>query len=276
MKRQGLPVYTFPEEAAHALAALVRYRQWLARPRGRVVAFDDFDLATIRRVLERAGAEGRTALTLAEALGVLAAAKIPVAAWREAATPAEAGAVAEQMRCPVALKISAAAVSHKSDAGGVRLGLRSRDEVTEAAEPMLARARAGDASATLVVQRMVPAGTEVIVGASADPKFGPLLMFGLGGVFVEILHDVAFRVHPVSDVDVAEMIESIKGAPILHGARGHAAVDLASVREVLLRVNHLLTCVPDIQELDVNPFFAGTGPATSLAVDARICTRLNT
>jgi acetyltransferase len=141
---------------------------------------------------------------------------------------------------------------------------------------MLARARAGDASATLVVQRMVPAGTEVIVGASADPKFGPLLMFGLGGVFVEILHDVAFRVHPVSDVDVAEMIESIKGAPILHGARGHAAVDLASVREVLLRVNHLLTCVPDIQELDVNPFFAGTGPATSLAVDARICTRLNT
>ena len=273
MKAEGVPVYTFPEEAAQALAVLVRYRHWLDWPIGRLVEFADFDTAAIRAALDAAGRAGRQVLTLVEALQMLAGAGIRVAPWRQAASGDEAAEAADALGYPAAVKISSAVLTHKSDVGGVGLGLRDRVGVSDAAAAMLARARQDDAAATLVVQKMAPGGTEVIVGASVDPKFGPLLMFGLGGIFVEILKDVSFRVHPVSDIDAAEMIESIKGAPILRGARGHAAVHLATLRETVLRLNHLLTCFSEIEELDINPFFAGTTRESSMAVDARVTTR---
>jgi acetyltransferase len=169
----------------------------------------------------------------------------------------------------VALKLDSATLTHKSDVGGVRLGLGDPRAAAEAAEAVLMRGRERDPQAAAVVQRMVAGGTEVILGSSADPKFGPLLMFGLGGVFVEILKDVSFRVHPVSDVDALQMIESIKGYPILLGARGNAPVSIGAIQETILRLSQLLGEFGEIQELDVNPFMAGPTPETSFAVDAR-------
>jgi acetyl coenzyme A synthetase (ADP forming)-like protein len=269
MKHAGLPVYTFPEEAAHALSALVRYRQWLARPDGRLIAFADFDAATVRTAFDLARAGGRDTLTLAESQLVLEATGIPVAAWREARTDVEAAAAAAELGFPVALKLNSARVTHKSDLGGVALGLSDAEAVAKAAARILDAGRPLDPDATLVVQRMAAGGTEVILGATRDPKFGPLMMFGLGGIFVEILKDVSFRVHPVSDVDAREMIEAIKGYPILRGARGYAPVDLTAIETVILRLNQLLTEFPEIEEFDINPFFAGPIGAPSVALDAR-------
>jgi acetyl coenzyme A synthetase (ADP forming)-like protein len=269
MKAQGLPVYTFPEEAATALSALARYRQWLDRPEGRITTFDDVDHGRIGRIFDAARGSGRHDLTLAESLAVLEAAGIRVAAWRAASTAGDAAAAAEALGCPVALKVSSATVTHKSDVGGVQLGLGDAAGVREAAAAMLSRVRPLDPDATLVVQAMAAGGTEVIFGASADPKFGPLMMFGLGGIFVEILKDVSFRVHPISDLDAREMLEGIRGYPILRGARGHAPVDMDALVETLQRLNQLLAAFPAIQEFDINPFIAAPTREASLAVDGR-------
>ncbi len=273
MKAAGLPVYTFPEEAAQAMWALARYRQWLDRPEGRVVEFADIDHATIRTVIDGACAGQREMLTLVEAQRVIEACGVRVAPWREASSDLDAVEAADTVGYPVALKVSSSVITHKSEMGGVRLGLAHADEVARAAVEVLAQARAADPAATLVVQRMAPRGTEVIIGATRDPKFGPLIMFGLGGIFVEVLEDVAFRLQPLSDVDAAEMLDEIKGAPLLDGARGHAPADRATLREVLLRVNALLTAYPQIEEIDMNPFMAGPTADTSMAVDARLRVR---
>jgi len=273
MKAMGLPVYTFPEEAAQAMWALARYRQWLNRPEGAVIEFDDIDKEAIARQVGAARDGGREMLTLVEAQRVVEACRIPVSPWREATTDLEAVEAADTVGYPVALKVSSAVITHKSDTGGVRLGLGDPDAVARAAAEVLATARLTDPAATLVIQRMAPKGTEVIVGATRDPKFGPLIMFGLGGIFVEVLKDVAFRLSPVSDVDAAEMLDEIKGAPLLDGARGHAPADRATLREVLLRINALVTLCPDIEEIDMNPFMAGPSRAASMAVDARVRVR---
>jgi acetyltransferase len=120
---------------------------------------------------------------------------------------------------------------------------------------------------------MAPPGTEVIFGASVDPKFGPLLMFGLGGIFVEVLKDVAFGLHPLTDVDAAEMLDAVRSAPILRGARGHTPADRGALEETLLRLNQLLSTFPEIQELDINPFIAGPTRESSMAVDGRFVVR---
>jgi acetyltransferase len=269
MKQAGLPVYTFPEDAAQALGALSRYRIWLDRAEGQVATFADLDTARIRKIFDDVRKRGRHDLTLGESLSVLRAAGVPVARWREARHPDEAASAAEELGYPVALKLNSANITHKSEVHGVRLFLESRVAVRTAAADIAARARALDPDATLVVQRMTTGGTEVIFGASLDPKFGPLMMFGLGGIFVEILKDVAFRVHPITDIDAREMLASIKGFPILEGARGNARVDLDRLVETLQRLNQLLTEFPEIQEFDINPFFAHSDPRLSVAVDGR-------
>jgi acetyl coenzyme A synthetase (ADP forming)-like protein len=269
MKQEGLPVYTFPEEAAHALHALVRYRQWLERPEGQVVRFGDFDGATIRTTFDMARAEGRETLTLAESLLVLQAAGIPVAPWREVRASKDAAEAAHDIGFPLAAKINSSRITHKTDVGGVRLRLKDAPTVEAAVGELLQTAREQDPAATVVIQQMAPKGTEVIFGAVADPKFGPIMMFGLGGVFVEVLKDVAFRVHPLSDLDAAEMLESIKGAQLLRGARGNAPVDLEALKETLLRLSQLLGEFPEIVEVDMNPFVAASGRRQSMAVDGR-------
>jgi len=269
MKRAGLPVYTFPEEAALAAVGLHRYRVWLDRPQGRVTAFDDVDRGRIQEVFRSVRAAGRQDLTLVESFAVLEAAGIPVAPWKELPRDAEVGRVLADIPPPYALKVSSSRLTHKTDVGGVLLHLKDAADVTAAAHTLRQRMEAVDPAGSLVLQAQVGRGTEVIFGVATDPKFGPLMMVGLGGVFVEILKDVSFRVHPISDVDALEMLEGLKGAAILSGVRGQPPADKACLVQVLQRLNQLLTEATDIEELDINPFFVGALGQSSGAVDAR-------
>ena len=271
LHRAGIPAYIFPESAARGLAALRRHRQWRARP---VIPAPTLlvDADQASRLIARARAEGRNRLSEPAALALLEAYGIPVAQMAFARTPDEAAQAAAHMGVPVAVKIVAPDVIHKTDVGGVRLDLTTPVEVaTAAAEVLDAGRRAGRGGAQpegVLVQEMVHGGRETIVGLSRDPGFGPLVMFGLGGVFVEALRDVVFRIAPIHALDAHDMLRGIRGAAMLEGFRGAPAADVGALADVLLRVSQLATDHPEIAELDVNPLLAF--PNGVRAVDARV------
>jgi acyl-CoA synthetase (NDP forming) len=222
-------------------------------------------------IVEQARAQGRTILTEIEAKQMLEDAGVPVSPARLASTAADAANVAAGLGFPVVLKIVSPQITHKSDVGGVALGLTSAAEVSAAFERIVASAKQHVPDATIdgvAVQRMEPQGVEVIVGVTKDPQFGPVMMFGLGGVLVEVLKDVAFRVIPIEDRDARQMIEEIKGYPLLQGYRGQDPVDLEKLRALLLKISSFVEAHPEIAELDLNPVFAYKDGA--IAVDARI------
>ena len=264
----GMPGYIFPESAARALAAMNRYREWLERPAGTEHRFPA-DAGRVAGILKGAAAEGREKLTEAEAMEVLGAYGIPTVPWRRAVSADEAAAAARAIGFPVVLKVISASIVHKSDVGGVVLGLSSEKEVREGYARMLQRVkeRAGVVPESVFVQAMIPGGRETIVGSTRDPKAGPLLMFGLGGLAVEVLKDVVFRVHPVTDVDAREMVRGIRGFGFLEGVRGEPAVDLVALEEIIQRVSQLVGEHEAILEMDINPLVAF--PDRVLALDAR-------
>ena len=266
--RAGTPGYIFPESAARALAAMNRYRRWRERPEGAVLRFPA-DGPRVEKIVARAVAERREKLTETEALEVLGAYGIPTPAWRSVASEDEAAAAARDVGLPVVLKVISRTIVHKSDVGGVVVGLDSERAVREGYRRMLQRVRerAGVTPEAVLVQQLIPGGRETIVGSARDPRAGPLIMFGLGGVAVEVLKDVVFRVHPLTDVDAREMIRAIRGFPLLEGVRGEAAVDLVALEEVLQRVSQLVGEHEAILEMDVNPLVAL--PDRVLALDAR-------
>jgi len=162
-------------------------------------------------------------------------------------------------------------VAHKSDVGGVRMGLESKEDVQDAFDEIMAAVNAAQPAARIegvAVQTMALAGTEVIIGMSKDPQFGPVMMFGLGGVFVEVLKDVAFRIVPLEPKDAREMVREIKGFAVLEGVRGQKPADLAALESLILRVSEFIEAHPEVEELDLNPVLAY--PDGALAVDARI------
>lgn len=264
----GIPGYIFPESAVRALSALNRYRQWIERPVGAVQSFP-VDRAAADAVIAGARRERREKLTEAEALALLDAYGIPTAPWKVVRSADEAARAAAAVGHPVALKVMSAAIVHKSDIGGVILGLDSEKEVREGYARLLTRVkeRVGALPDAVLVQHMVPGGRETIVGSTRDAKAGPLLMFGLGGIFVEVLKDVVFRVHPVSDVDAREMVRAIRGYKLLEGVRGETSVDLIALEEIIQRVSQLVGDYEEILEMDVNPLVAF--PDRVLALDAR-------
>jgi acyl-CoA synthetase (NDP forming) len=222
-------------------------------------------------IIESAQAEGRTLLTEIEAKQVLEDAGVRVSPARLATTAADAAKMADALGYPVVLKVVSPQITHKSDVGGVELDLASADDVRAAFDRIVASAKQHQPSATIdgvAVQRMEPAGIEVIVGMTKDPQFGPVLMFGLGGVLVEVLKDVAFRVVPINERDARQMIHEIKGYPLLEGYRGHDPADVAKLEQLLLKVSSFVEQHPEVAELDLNPVFAYKDDA--MAVDARI------
>lgn len=268
-----IPAYIFPESAARALAAMEKHRRWLARPVGEVRHFEDVDRERADRVLAGAASEGRTLLPVPQALEVLEAYRIPVVSYRVVESADEAAAAASELGYPVVLKAVAPGLSHKSEAGAVALELDESRAVRVAYRDMESRAATWPDGAVMtgaVVQPMVRGGRETIVGMTLEPNFGPLIMFGLGGVYVEALGDVTFRVQPVRDVDANEMVRDIRGARLLEGVRGEPGVCFERVAEVLERVSQLVGDHPEIRELDVNPFLAFPEPERCVAVDARI------
>jgi len=214
---------------------------------------------TVERLNEMLGDEHRSTLTEVESKELLAAAGIPVVETRLARDRREAAATGLSMGFPVALKICSPQIVHKSDCGGVRLGLNTPEEIQEAYDGIMEAARRHHPRAVIhgvAVQKMAPPGVETIIGVSRDPHFGHVIMFGLGGVFVEVLKDVTFRIVPVTPKDAQEMITEIKGYPLLCGYRGRDPVNLDALADLICRVSALVGNDPRISELDLNPVFA--------------------
>jgi acyl-CoA synthetase (NDP forming) len=225
----------------------------------------------ITEVISEAKKQGRSVLTEIESKQILEEAGIPVAAARLATTAGEAAKVAAEIGFPVVLKIVSPDVTHKSDVGGVKVGVQSAEEAKAGFEEITGAVKAAQPDARIegvAVQKMAPRGTEVIVGVSKDPQFGPVVMFGLGGIFVEVLKDVAFRIVPLEARDARQMIREIKGFPVLEGVRGQPPADLEALEGLILKISQFIEAHPEIEELDLNPVFAYADGC--IAVDARI------
>jgi acetyl coenzyme A synthetase (ADP forming)-like protein len=261
----------FPEAAAGALAALERQRRWRDRGPGKPPAWP-VDRAAAQKILDTARAEGRAELHLREAFEVLTAYGIPVARYVAVRSAKAAEGAARGLGFPVAMKISHGGVPHKTEARGVALNIRSADQAFHTYHGLthvLAESLHVDmAGRAVVVQEMV-SGREVILGMVRDPNVGPLLMFGLGGLFVETIRDVAFRPVPLTDLDARELLHAIRGFPVLSGVRGQHPVCFEKIEESLLRLSQLTTDFPCIEEIDINPFFASENPEDCKAADAR-------
>ncbi len=225
-------------------------------------------------ITSTASAEPSLLLTEVESKALLSDAGVPVARTLLAHDVTSAQRAAEDVGYPVVLKVVSRDISHKSDVGGVAVGLESAEALAAALETMQQRIAEAAPRARIegfAVQHHAPAGTEVIVGGTRDPQFGPVVMFGLGGVFVEVLKDVAFRLAPLTPRDARLAVREIRGFPILAGVRGQPPVDLGAIEEILLRVSDLMVAHPDIAELDLNPVIAY--PDGAIAVDARVIVR---
>jgi acetyl coenzyme A synthetase (ADP forming)-like protein len=268
----GVPNYFDPARAVGSLGTLARYR----RTRERAVPDPDPDAYDVdreaaRAIIDDARERGATRLGL-EAMALLDAYGIPTPAGEVVDSPTDAVAVAEGIDGPVAMKIVSPDILHKSDIGGVKVGVPD-DEVADAFEDLVVRARNYQPDATVLgvqVQEMVDVdrGVETIVGANRDPQFGPLVLFGLGGVFVEVFEDTTLRLAPVDAAEARRMTRDVRAAPLLSGARGRDPIDRAAVADVVARLSRLVADVPDILELDVNPLVAL--PEGVRAVDLRL------
>jgi acyl-CoA synthetase (NDP forming) len=222
-------------------------------------------------VLARARSEGRTLLNEVEAKDLLREAGVPVTMTTLATSPDEAVKQADAAGYPVVLKVVSPDISHKSDAGGVKLNLKSADDVRAAYSAIIESCTKhvpGARITGIAVQYMAPQGTEVIVGMTTDPQFGPVMMFGLGGIMVEVLKDVSFRLVPLEEKDATQMLSEIKGKAVLDGVRGQPPADTAALKQAILKVSDFVQAHPEVRELDLNPMFAY--PDGAIAVDARI------
>ncbi len=252
-----LPVFTEIDEAMRGLAAARDWHRWRsirAQPPADEVAVPASAAHSLPTGI----------LTPDQVLSLCQAYDIPVAPWLTASTPEEAAAAADRLGYPVALKILSPEVIHKTDVGGVALDLAGPEAVRETAEEMLLRAPKG---ASLMVQRMVEGGVEVILGGKQDPTFGPVVMFGLGGIYVEVLEEVSFRVAPLTRADAEAMIDEVRSSRLLEGVRGRPPVDREGLVRALLALSRMLVDHPRLLEIDVNPLIVS--PEGVVAVDAR-------
>ena len=274
---ERVPVYAFPENAARALAKVATYAAWRAQTPGLFWSFEDIRADDARNVCRAAiDADGERWLTGDETKTVLGAFGLPLAAGTLARSPDEAVALARVLGFPVAAKLSARGIQHKTDVGGIRLNLEKPSSVRRAFAEIVACARKlvpADQIDGVFIQSMIADGVETMIGVADDPLFGPLVGFGLGGIHVEVLGDVQFRVAPLTDRDVDELLHGIRGLPLLQGYRGHTPADLEALREILLRVSRLAVEVPEIVELDLNPVIALAPGKGCRIVDARVKVR---
>ncbi|WP_256299870.1 acetate--CoA ligase alpha subunit [Haloarchaeobius salinus] len=270
LREAGIPNYFDPARAVDSLDALARQRRITEREYVEPTEFD-VDREAVREILMEAKERDDNRLGV-EAMGLLDAYGIQTPAGEVVDEPADAVAAAQDIDGPVAMKIVSPDILHKSDIGGVKVGVEDED-VYDAYEDLIARATNYQPDATILgvqVQEMVDleSGTETIVGVNRDPQFGPLVLFGLGGIFVEVLEDTTLRVAPVSEPEAREMIDEVKAAPLLRGARGRTPADVESIIETIQRLSQLVTDFPAILELDINPLVAG--PDGVEAVDIRL------
>ncbi len=264
LRESGLPVYEFAEDGARALAAMANYADLRDRETEPPPSLEVDREAADTILAENEGRDGF--ISQADAFGLLEAYGVPVAKVRQVADEGDLAAVADEVGFPCVLKVDSAEVIHKSDEGGVVLGIDGPKALAKAYAEM-SKSFAGK-DAVFVVQEQKPAAREIIIGATESPGLGHLVMFGLGGIFVEVMKDVSFALAPLSRPEARVMMREIKGFPILEGIRGEAPADLGAIEDILLRVSRLVADHPQITELDLNPVLVG--PDGVCAVDVRL------
>lgn len=265
LKDGEIPCFDFAETAARALYSLVSYNKIKTAKEGSVKLFADVNKDKVRAILDNARSHNKEVLSAAEVYGILEAYRIPVAAWKVANDSNSVISAANTIGFPVVLKVDSEKIIHKSDEGGVVVNIQDAKEAAAIVETMNAKFGTG---IRFFVQKYLPKRWELIIGAQAVKGIGHIIMFGLGGTFVEVFRDIAFTISPVSDTEAMELVSSIKAAPLIHGFRGEKGINKGKIVEIIQRISMLGTDFPGIKELDLNPLFASGDDIC--VVDARI------
>ena len=272
LQKGKIPQYKSPEDAVDTLHTMVDYVRWRAKPK-RVVKLFPVNRRKAEKIIERHLRDGRREIGETEAKDILDAYGFATPHGSVATSAEHAASIAQQIGFPVVMKIWSPDILHKSDVGGVKVGLRSANEVQDAFDLMMYRIPKKQAGANILgvlVEKMATGGKEVILGMNRDPRFGPLMMFGMGGTMVEVLKDVSFYLAPVTADEAKQMLKSTKTYRMLEGVRGDEGVNIDALAEGIQRLSQLVTEFPQIQELDINPYLVGPYGTTPIAVDARM------
>ncbi|MCK5578232.1 MAG: acetate--CoA ligase family protein, partial [Planctomycetes bacterium] len=268
IKDGGIPVYDLPESASRALGAMTKYGEYQRRPDEKIVGFKDVNKVRVKEIIDQAKKEQREFLLAREVIELLEVYKIPVVESVFINNPEDFRQIADQIKYPVVFKVDSQDVVHKSDQGGVVLGVNNEQQLLKELNDFRAKFTGPDVR--FVVQEYLSGGKEIIIGVNQVEGLGHLIMFGLGGIFVEVLKDVSFKIAPLTEHEARGLIQSTKGFAVLKGVRGEAGVDLNKLTEIILRISQLVTDHPEIRELDLNPVLAYNQSGQTKVVDARI------
>lgn len=272
----NMPFFMYAEEVAEGFLRLDQQRQWMNRPEGQIPCYS-VDKCKVEKIIKQSINEGRDQLTTLESIDVLEAYGIRACKYGLATTKEQAISVANSIGYPVVMKMTSKTTSHKTDVGGVVVNIQSEEQLGNDYDALMARLeKAGliEGLEGVIIQEMVKGSREMVCGIATDPQYGPMMMFGLGGVFIEVLKDVTFRMAPLTNVDAAEMIKSVKSYKLLEGARGTKPAQIDQIEETLLRLSQLVSDFNFIDELDINPLLISEKTGEGIAVDGRIKVRM--
>lgn len=273
----NMPFFMYAEEAADGFNRLNQQRLWMERPEGKRPVYD-VDKAKAEKIIKGAVSEGRAQLTTLESIDVLDAYGIRACKYGLATNEEEVAQLGNSIGYPVVMKMTSKTTSHKTDVGGVRVNIGSEEQLREEYRDLIAKLTEKgliDGLEGVIIQEMVKGNREMVCGVATDPQYGPMMMFGLGGVFIETMKDVTFRIAPLTDVDADEMIKSVKAYELLKGARGTKPADIAQIQETLLRLSQMVNDFKFIDELDINPLLISEKTGEGIAVDGRIKVRVD-
>ena len=272
----NMPFFMYAEEAADGFNRLNQQRLWIERPEGKIPVFD-VDHEKAKSIIKQSLVEGREQLTTRESIDVLDAYGIRVCKSGFATTEDEAVSIADSIGYPVVMKMTSKTTSHKTDVGGVRVNIQSAEQLRAEYQDLISKLEAKgllEGLEGVIIQEMVKGNREMVCGIATDPQYGHMMMFGLGGVFIEVMKDVTFRIAPLTDVDAKEMIKSVKAYKLLEGARGTTPAQMDQIEETLLRLSQLVSDFSFIDELDINPLLISEKTGEGIAVDGRIKVRM--
>ena len=273
----NMPFYMYAEEAAEAMTRLDQQRQWMEKPQGSIPTYN-VDKAKVETIIKNSLKEGRAQLTTLESIDVLEAYGIRACKYGLATNEEEVAKLGNEIGYPVVMKMTSKTTSHKTDVGGVVVNIKDEAQLRNEYKALLQRLEAKgllDGLEGVIIQEMVKGSREMVCGIATDPQYGPMMMFGLGGVFVEVMKDVTFRIAPLTNNDAMDMIKSVKAYKLLEGARGTTPAQIGQIQETLLRLSQLVNDFKFIDELDINPLLISEKTGEGIAVDGRIKVRID-
>ena len=272
----NMPFFMYAEEAADGFNRLNQQRLWMEQPEGKIPCYD-VDREKVDSIIKKSISEGRDQLTTLESIDVLQAYGIRACKYGLATNEEEVASLGNSIGYPVVMKMTSKTTSHKTDVGGVRVNIQSEEQLRAEYKDLIAKLTEKgliEGLEGVIIQEMVKGNREMVCGIATDPQYGPMMMFGLGGVFVEALKDVTFRIAPLTDIDASQMVKSVKAYKLLQGARGTTPAQMNQIEETLLRLSQLVNDYKFIDELDINPLLISEKTGEGIAVDGRIKVRM--